>query len=346
MVGNLRKRIYDILVNKVTITMLFWVFSVLPLVTSDIILRYVLNPIYISNFLYNLVPILFNACWIIFVVYTCRYILPKKVGRIIYVVFTILFGMWFFANFISFKMFSRYLWFESVLLASEASDYISVVGQYIDIKVILVGIIYIGSTIITCILWGESRIKNRVIRAIPVMSSLLGVILINTFMNIAIAEDKADGAWEVWDKPTLVYDKFTDANKSLNISGLYQYTFKSIYKALSTETQISAELEEETDNYFSAKQAKVDNEMTGILKDKNIIFVLMESMDHGFINEKYTPTLKYMMENGINFTNHYMPHVGMGYTFNAEFAANTGYYCPNRNFCEHLYQEHISFCTG
>ena len=30
--------------------------------------------------------------------------------------------------------------------------------------------------------------------------------------------------------PTLIYDKFVDSNKSLNIAGLYQYTFKSIYK--------------------------------------------------------------------------------------------------------------------
>ena len=35
------------------------------------------------------------------------------------------------------------------------------------------------------------------------------------------------------------------------------------------------------------------------------------------------------MDNGINFKNHYMPNVGMGYTFNAEFTANTGYYCPS-----------------
>ena len=55
----------------------------------------------------------------------------------------------------------------------------------------------------------------------------------------------------------------------------------------------------------------------------------MESMDDWLITEEYTPTIKYMMDNGINFTNFYMPTVGTGYTFNAEFAFNTGYYCPS-----------------
>ena len=228
----------------------FWIFSILPLVTADAVLRYALNPMYMS-FFYNIVPILFNVFWIFLVVYTCRYILPKKIGRIIYVVFVMLFGIWFFANFISFKVFSKFLWLKSIFLASEASNYISVVGQYMSIKVVLVTIIYIGSIIITCILWGDKRIENKSKRIIPFVLSIIGVVLVEILMNVAIARDKLTGAWEVWDKPTLVYDKFVDPNKSLNVAGLYQYTFKSIYKAFFNDDKISADMEEETDTFFS-----------------------------------------------------------------------------------------------
>jgi len=72
---------------------------------------------------------------------------------------------------------------------------------------------------------------------------------------------------------------------------------------------------------------------------------LMESMDLALINEKYTPTIKYMMDNGINFTNHYMPNVGMGYTFNAEFAVNTGYYSPTHESSASIYTKN-SFPFG
>jgi len=325
-------------------TLIFWFFAALPLLTADIVLRYVVNPIMMNSF-YNVIPVLFNVFWIFLVIYLCRHILPKKIGRIIYVCFTLIFGIWFLANFISFKMFSRYLWLESVFLATEATNYISVVFDYINIKVILVFIIYIGSIIVSCYLWSEPDIKNKFKRFVPILVSIIGIILVNAFMLIAIKHDKAIGAWEVWDKPTLVYDKFTDANKSLNVSGLYQYTFKSLYKTIFNRDLISAELEEEVDTYFNEKETLEDNEMTGLLKDKNVILVLMESMDLALINEKYTPTIKYMMDNGINFTNHYMPNVGMGYTFNAEFAVNTGYYSPTHESSASIYTKN-SFPFG
>jgi len=346
MLKVIKSLIHDVFYNENSKanTLIFWFFAALPLLTADIVLRYVVNPIMMNSF-YNVIPILFNVFWIFLVIYLCRHILPKKIGRIIYVCFTLIFGVWFLANFISFKMFSRYLWLESVLLATEATNYINVVFDYINIKVILVFIIYIGSIIVSCYLWSEPDIKNKIKRFIPILISVIGIILVNTFMLIAIKHDKAIGAWEVWDKPTLVYDKFTDANKSLNVSGLYQYTFKSLYKTIFNRDLISAELEEEVDTYFNEKETLEDNEMTGLLKDKNVILVLMESMDLALINEKYTPTIKYMMDNGINFTNHYMPNVGMGYTFNAEFAVNTGYYSPTHESSASIYTKN-SFPFG
>ena len=328
MAGKIKKVLESIFSNNKVISVLFWVFAILPLVTSDIVLRYVLNPIRLNNS-YIFVPILFNLFWILLIIYICKFILPRKVGRVIYVIFTSIFGIWFLANFISFKMFSKYLWVETIFLVSEAKSYASSVLQYIDIKVVLIGIIYLGSIALTCMLWQESKIKNRIIRILPVVICIIGIIGVNTYMGIALDKDKALGAWEVWDKPTLVYDKFADSNKSLNIAGLYQYTFKSVYKIFLDNNKILPEKEEMVDQFFESKSQKEENEMTGILKDKNIIFVLMESIDSWMISDKYMPTVKYMMENGINFTNHYMPNVGVGYTLNAEFAANTGFYCPS-----------------
>jgi phosphoglycerol transferase MdoB-like AlkP superfamily enzyme len=328
MAGKIKKVLESIFSNNIVISILFWIFAILPLVTSDIVLRYVLNPIRLNNS-YVFVPILFNLFWIVLILYICKFILPKKIGRIIYVIFTLIFGFWFFVNFISFKMFSKYLWVETVFLFSEAKNYASAVWQYIDIKVFLVGIIYIGSIILTCIMWQERKIKNRILRVIPAILSIIGILGVNAYMGIALNKDKAGGAWEVWDKPTLVYDKFADSNKSLNIAGIYQYTFKSIYKIFANNNKVLPEKEKMVDDFFEGKSIKKENEMTGILKDKNVVFVLMESIDSWMINDKYMPTVKYMMENGINFANHYMPNVGVGYTVNAEFAANTGFYCPS-----------------
>jgi len=79
----------------------------------------------------------------------------------------------------------------------------------------------------------------------------------------------------------------------------------------------------EIDSYFAARPEKTDNAMTGIFQDKNVVFVLMESMDDFLLGE-HTPTINRLMEEGINFTNFYTPIFGSVRTFNTEFCANTG----------------------
>lgn len=306
---------------------LFCFFAIFPFLIADVVLRYSLNPVMLNQLRYNAIPVLFSVFWIILFVYFCWGILPEKVGKITYLVIVNLFGIWFFANYLCFKILSRFLWLEDIFLASEASDYITSALTYINCRTIVGIIVYLASVIIAYRMWKKPKFNTKYLRYVPLGICILGIICVQVFMNINIKKDKAVGAWEVWEKPTLVYDKFEDSNKSLSVAGFYQYTLKNFYRMI-TKSKISLTDEQTVIDYFENKEVK-DNEMTGVLKDKNVIFVLMESMDDWIISEKYTPTIKYMMDNGINFVNHYMPNVGMGYTFNAEFAANTGYYCPS-----------------
>ena len=79
----------------------------------------------------------------------------------------------------------------------------------------------------------------------------------------------------------------------------------------------------EIDAYFAARPESQDNEMTGIFEGKNVVFVLMESMDDWAIGE-HTPTINKLMAEGIHFTDFYTPAYGSVRTFNTEFCANTG----------------------
>ena len=63
--------------------------------------------------------------------------------------------------------------------------------------------------------------------------------------------------------------------------------------------------------------------MTGLLKGKNVVLVLMESMDDWMIGD-HTPTITKLMSEGVNFTNFYTPVYGGIRTFNTEFCINTG----------------------
>ena len=104
---------------------IFWFFAILPFFIADIVLRYSLNPIVLNQFRYNAIPVLFSVFWVMLFVYLCWGILPERIGRIVYLVLVNLFGAWFFANYLCFKILSRFLWLEDIFLAGEASDYIT-----------------------------------------------------------------------------------------------------------------------------------------------------------------------------------------------------------------------------
>ena len=74
---------------------------------------------------------------------------------------------------------------------------------------------------------------------------------------------------------------------------------------------------------MAPREEKTSNAMTGKLAGKNVVLVLMESMDDWMIGE-HTPTLEKLMGEGIHFTRFYTPVFGGIRTFNSEFSVNTG----------------------
>ena len=60
-------------------------------------------------------------------------------------------------------------------------------------------------------------------------------------------------------------------------------------------------------DYFSKLTGTNKNSYTGMFKDKNVVFILAESLDPIAISEELTPTLHKMVNNGFVFNNYYSP---------------------------------------
>ncbi|MDD4689339.1 MAG: LTA synthase family protein [Eubacteriales bacterium] len=312
---------------------LFWLLAALPLIMADLSTN-IINPLehtpinmkYISY--YTIIPTLFTLFWITTMIYLCWAILPKVAGRITYAILTAIWGAWLFANYISYCIFGRFLLFKSIFLAGEGMDYLEVIPLYLNPTVIMFIITYCLAMYLACRMWERPTFARKHQRGLLILIPITGLICVELFMRVSLAMDKSQGQWKLWDRPTLIYDVFTDSNKSIDVAGFYQYTFKSMYRMAASANEFSEEDLALVKDYFDNKQFP-DNDMTGRFEGKNVILVLMESMDDWIIDRKYTPTIKYMMDTGINFTNHYMPCWGTGYTFNSEFAVNTGFNCPS-----------------
>ena len=89
----------------------------------------------------------------------------------------------------------------------------------------------------------------------------------------------------------------------------------------------NAQYKHEVSEFLSSRDLETkENKYTGIFQNKNLIYIMLESGDDWLITKDTMPTLYKLKETGWDFTNRYSPFFYGGYTFNAEFAANTGIY--------------------
>jgi len=80
------------------------------------------------------------------------------------------------------------------------------------------------------------------------------------------------------------------------------------------------------------------NDYTGLFKDKNLIVIMMESVNDIIINEKYYPNFYKMYSEGWAFTNSYSPRNSCA-TGNNEFSGMTGLYTIYNNCTANVYQK-------
>ena len=98
------------------------------------------------------------------------------------------------------------------------------------------------------------------------------------------------------------YAEFINANRCLMFSGLYQYTVRGAVVTIWPQTTADTERIAELDAYYAAhpKQA-ADTPMTGAFAGKNLILIMMESVDDWLVTPEYMPNLYRLEQEGVYF---------------------------------------------
>ena len=272
----------------------------------------------------KLVPILFTLSWIFFVLGASLFY-KKKIGKTIYIIFFILSFAIYTVNNIYYSMTGTFFDFSMVLLAGEGSEYFLDAIKDCNIWVYILMVPIIGSFILGLKFY-PSRNKTNLKNVIKVFFAFLILHFIIPFL---LGTPNEELTWSTWRNPRNIYMSFNDNNKSMMVSGVYEYTVRNFYITFIKAKKTTNEedlifLEEE----YNKEETKETNKYTGKYKDNNLIIVQLEGIDNWLITEEDTPTLYKMMNNSINFTNHYSYYNGGGSTFNSEFAVNTGFITP------------------
>lgn len=94
--------------------------------------------------------------------------------------------------------------------------------------------------------------------------------------------------------------------------------------------------------YFFSRNITEKNEYTGMFEGKNLILVMLESVNNVMIQEEYFPTLYKLYNEGISFTNHYSPRNNCS-TGNNEFSALTSLYTINNVCSANVYKDNTYY---
>ena len=317
-IKDLLKKIYTDYIKKYGYIFLIF----LPFLLMDIIIRSFGNGTNLYK-VWNIIPNLFTITW------ACLFIgislsLKSKIGKWVYLGVNILFLIMFLTNGIYYSMTHNFFDFILLESTSEGAPYMMDCIKNCNIWiyiwfVIIIFTIYVGFRKIPK--KDNFNYKNVII-------VVLVFLLIHLLLPNLYGSANSSLEWNTWQNPRNIYKNFNDANKSMSITGLYEYTIRNFYITfLQTEEEETSEDYEFLMEAFSVNNNEV-NKYTGIFKNKNLIFVQLEGIDDWLLTEKDTPTLYGMLNNSFVFQNHYSYYNGGGSTFNSEFAVNTGFITP------------------
>lgn len=98
----------------------------------------------------------------------------------------------------------------------------------------------------------------------------------------------------------------------------------------------------ELNNYFASQKVTDYNDYTGALEGKNVVVVLMESVNEAMINEEYFPNFYKMYSEGWHWVNNYSPRNSCA-TGNNEFSAMTSLFSIYNNCTSNVYKRNTYF---
>lgn len=310
-------------------TILFFIYEGIYLIFIDFFNQYlVIRSLNISQYLVK-TAIIFNVIWVL-LYFVLLYILNPKPRKIISCVVNIILIILSIINYFMNSYFHSVFSWKDLVLSGDGLSFVNSIFKYIDLKLILIVLIAIYIIILIF------KTKTKQVFKLKSKQSLilLSLILVLIFGRMIYINKKFNNTSDGWNSTEVInnnsnyYKNWIEPTKLLRICGTYEYFINDFYHSF-IEKNNSIKTIENVEKYIQENKKddnNISNNYNGIFKGKNLIFVMMESMDDWMVNEKTTPTIYKMMQHGFNFINHYSPSYVTGETANTEFIANTGMY--------------------
>ena len=313
--------IWNFITRKDVITILL---MALPFVFMDLFTR--IHGSAVSYYsLFRMTPRLFSFAYILLFIGVSLNI-KKKYSKLVYSIIFFVFYIMFIVQNIYYSTMSNFFGFSLMSLAGEGSDYFLDALKNCSIVVYLAIILALLMYIFIFRRFPKDTRYNK--------SKLVHICVIFVVLHIISKSFLGFGnfelTWDTWRNPRNVYNNFNDSNKCLSLTGLYEYTLRDFYMTFikPAETKTDTESKFLSEVFDESHDSYHKNKYTGKLANKNVIFLQLEGIDNWLLTKDIMPNTYSLLNNSINFTNHYSFYNGGGSTFNSEFMVNVGYTTP------------------
>jgi len=262
--------------------------------------------------------------------------LPKTAGRIVYGTSYYIMAGWTIGQTGYYQTFGKLMWLTDLFYLDEGAVFLGDVLRgfsavwWIGAVVLLV----LGGVLIASWPCWRKRVLTWMTGTVVATAAIVALLLLP--QALFVRDNEIWGTHSEYGQSSSFrarYNTMYNAQSVYEISGIYQLTARDFWKHQIYPSLPGYQIElqatmKTVDDFFAKRGEKQANDMTGIFEGKNVVLVLMESMDDWMITEEDTPTISRLMKEGINFTNFYTPFYGSARTLNTEFCANSGIYLP------------------
>lgn len=269
-------------------------------------------------------PLLYSF-WTAGIFSSFMFMMGKKT-RMFYGAFILLFfGILALGQVLHYQFFSTFFSAAKISILQEALTVKGEAASKFDIKLLIFTIPFFVLCILTFFRGKQIKYNNYIRFGTPIIFVLFFIVNISITINTYPVNDFQS------ESDQYLYETLYNKVKSVDRLGFYSFTFRDLQMVLfeggsSEDNQI-----EKIDNYLLDNGYTNEvNDFTGMLKGKNLVLVLCESLTDVAIQEELTPTLYKMKTEGISFNNHYAP-VFQSATADSELVSITSLF-PSINY--------------
>lgn len=317
----------------------------LILVCLDVVFRYLYRTA--DSFVWG-TPLLFTLGWAA-VMTGVAALLPRKASQIWVIATCALFAVLTLVHAVMFNLFGSFFSLQDLVYAGDGAKFFSLTYLKIRKALVLFAVIAVAGSVLCA--WLMPKRKWRPLRLLGLVPLAAGIVcIVSLHTPLVYVAEESGGNVMTWDTSyeektpvdpeLLLYTEFTNANACLNMTGLYHYTVRNAVVTLTPSFADEQRAMQAIENWETENKVQLSR-YAGMMEGKNLIMVMLESIDSFLLTEDYMPNLYGVQQQSVNFVNHYSPLYITAGTFGTEFVSVTGIIPPQTGVSTDVYVENV-----